>query len=100
MDINKSQTIEICKIAWRAGKKILDIYSKKFKIFRKKDKSPVTLADLESEKTIIKSINGIEFKTWSLVFNFCFGLRGPLLFLIESSEFTATINFEQFCFAC
>ena len=37
MDINKSQTIEVCKVAWRAGEKILDIYSKKFKIFRKKD---------------------------------------------------------------
>ena len=51
MDINKSQTIEVCKIAWRAGKKILDIYSKKFKIFKKKDMSPVTVADLDSNVT-------------------------------------------------
>ena len=36
MEINKFQTLEICKIAWKAGEKILDIYSRKFKIFRKK----------------------------------------------------------------
>ena len=59
MDINKSQTIEVCKVAWKAGEKILDIYSKKFKIFRKKDMSPVTIADLESEKIIIKGLKKI-----------------------------------------
>ena len=59
MEINKVQTLEICKVAWRAGKIILDIYSKKFKIFRKKDLSPVTIADLESEKTIIKGLKKI-----------------------------------------
>ena len=42
MDINKSQTIEICKIAWEAGEKILDVYSRKFKIFRK-NKCPFEL---------------------------------------------------------
>ena len=36
MEINKFQTLEICKIAWKAGEKILDIYSRKFKIFIKK----------------------------------------------------------------
>ena len=59
MKINKFQTLEICKIAWKAGEKILDIYSRKFKIFRKKDLSPVTIADLESEKTIIKGLKKI-----------------------------------------
>ena len=59
MQINKKQILEICKVSWAAGKKILKIYSKKFKIFRKKDKSPVTLADLESEKTIIKGLKEI-----------------------------------------
>ena len=59
MEINKVQTLEICKVAWRAGEIILDIYSKKFKIFRKKDLSPVTIADLESEKTIIKGLKKI-----------------------------------------
>ena len=59
MEINKAQTLEICKVAWRAGKKILEIYSKKFKIFRKKDLSPVTIADLESEKIIIKGLKKI-----------------------------------------
>ena len=50
MNINKSQTIEVCKVAWEAGKEILNIYSKKFKIFRKKDMSPVTIADFEIRK--------------------------------------------------
>ena len=31
-------------MAWDAGEKILEIYSKKFEIFKKKDASPVTLA--------------------------------------------------------
>jgi len=59
MNINKSQTIEVCKVAWEAGKEILNIYSKKFKIFRKKDMSPVTIADLKSEKIIIKGLKKI-----------------------------------------
>ena len=59
MDINKSQTIEVCKIAWKAGEKILEIYSRKFKVFRKKDMSPVTIADLQSEKIIIKGLKKI-----------------------------------------
>ena len=59
MEINKVQTLRICKIAWKAGEKILDVYSRKFKIFRKKDLSPVTMADLESEKIIIKGLKKI-----------------------------------------
>ncbi len=59
MQLNKSQILKICKLAWIAGEKILDIYSKEFQIFKKKDKSPVTLADLESEKIIIKGLNKI-----------------------------------------
>ena len=59
MQINKKQILEICKVSWTAGKKILNIYSKEFEIFRKKDMSPVTLADLESEKIIIKGLKEI-----------------------------------------
>ena len=59
MEINKFQTIELCKIAWKAGEKILDIYSRKFKIFKKKDSSPVTIADLQSEKIIINGLKEI-----------------------------------------
>ena len=59
MQLNKSQILKICKLAWIAGEKILDIYSKEFQIFKKKDMSPVTLADLESEKIIIKGLNKI-----------------------------------------
>ena len=108
MDINKSQTIEVCKVAWKAGKKILDIYSKKFKIFRKKDRSPVTIADLESEKIIIKGLKKIFNKP--IIFseesynkskkklkNFWLGdpLDGTKEFIKKNGEFTVNIAFVK-----
>ena len=59
MQINKKQILSVCKVAWDAGEKILEIYSKKFEIFKKKDASPVTLADLQSEKIIIQGLKKI-----------------------------------------
>ena len=106
MDINKSQTIEVCKVAWRAGKKILDIYSKKFKIFRKKDMSPVTIADLESEKIIIKGLKKIfnkpiifseesNNKSKNKLKNFWLvdPLDGTKEFIKKNGEFTVNIAF-------
>ena len=108
MDINKSQTIEVCKIAWRAGKKILDIYSKKFKIFRKKDMSPVTIADLESEKIIIKGLKKIfnkpiifseesNNKSKKKLKNFWLvdPLDGTKEFIKKNGEFTVNIAFVK-----
>ena len=59
MRIDRNTILKVCKLAWIAGKEIIKIYSKEFKIFKKKDMSPVTLADLESEKIIIKGLNKI-----------------------------------------
>ena len=108
MDINKSQTIEVCKIAWRAGKKILDIYSKKFKIFKKKDMSPVTVADLDSEKTIIEGLKKIfnkpiiiseesNNKSKNKLENFWLvdPLDGTKEFIKKNGEFTVNIAFVK-----
>ena len=106
MEINKVQTLEICKVAWRAGEIILDIYSKKFKIFRKKDLSPVTIADLESEKTIIKGLKKIfskptifseetNYKSKNKLNNFWLvdPLDGTKEFIKRNGEFTINIAF-------
>ena len=106
MEINKVQMLEICKVAWRAGEIILDIYSKKFKIFRKKDLSPVTIADLESEKTIIKGLKKIfskptifseetNYKSKNKLNNFWLvdPLDGTKEFIKRNGEFTVNIAF-------
>ena len=106
MEINKVQTLEICKVAWRAGEIILDIYSKKFKIFTKKDLSPVTIADLESEKTIIKGLKKIfskptifseetNYKSKNKLNNFWLvdPLDGTKEFIKRNGEFTINIAF-------
>ena len=41
-----------------AAKKVLEIYGADFKASEKEDKSPVTLADIESHKTISKVLLG------------------------------------------
>ncbi len=106
MKINKFQTLEICKIAWKAGEKILNIYSRKFKIFRKKDFSPVTIADLESEKIIIKGLKKIfnkptiiseetNYKSKSKLNSFWLvdPLDGTKEFIKKNGEFTVNIAF-------
>ena len=108
MKINKFQTLEICKIAWKAGEKVLDIYSKKFKIYRKKDLSPVTIADLESEKIIIKGLKKIfnkpniiseetnyKSKSGSKLNSFWLvdPLDGTKEFIKKNGEFTVNIAF-------
>jgi len=108
MDINKDQTLKVCKIAWKAGRKILDIYSKNFKIFKKKDLSPVTIADLESEKIIIKGLKKIfsKPKIFSEESNYKnkkklkdFWLVDPLdgtkEFIKKNGEFTVNIAFVK-----
>jgi 3'(2'), 5'-bisphosphate nucleotidase len=48
-----NQVIEIVK---KAGEKVMQIYNSDYEITNKKDKSPVTIADLESEKILIKGL--------------------------------------------
>ena len=57
--MNKIKILQICNVIWKAGEIILKIYSKKFKIYNKKDNSPVTIADFESEKIIITGLKKI-----------------------------------------
>lgn len=50
----------ICKIAYRAGKKIEEIYNRDFKINFKNDSSPLTEADLESHKIITTALKELD----------------------------------------
>ena len=106
MLINEKKILEVCKVAWDAGEKILNIYSKKFKIFKKKDMSPVTVADLESEKTIIKGLKKIfdnptifseesNYKSKKNLSNFWLvdPLDGTKEFIKKNGEFTVNIAF-------
>lgn len=46
--------LEICKeVVIEASKKILEIYNTDFEVFKKDDKSPITIADIEANKIII-----------------------------------------------
>jgi 3'(2'),5'-bisphosphate nucleotidase len=47
---------EVIEIVKKAGKKVMQIYNSDYEITNKKDKSPVTIADLESEKILIKGL--------------------------------------------
>lgn len=44
------------KLAYKAGKEVMKIYSGDFEVYTKSDLSPLTKADLESEKIIINGI--------------------------------------------
>ncbi|MDM8533788.1 3'(2'),5'-bisphosphate nucleotidase CysQ [Clostridiaceae bacterium HSG29] len=46
--------LKICKeVVLEASKKILEIYNTDFKVMKKEDKSPITLADIEANRIII-----------------------------------------------
>ncbi|BAP58304.1 3'(2'),5'-bisphosphate nucleotidase CysQ [Candidatus Tachikawaea gelatinosa] len=48
---------KICKLVYKAGKNIMTIYKQKnIEVFKKDDSSPVTIADLLSNKIIIKGL--------------------------------------------
>jgi len=50
-------TSELVNIAYKAGSLIMDIYNKDFEISIKDDNSPVTVADKNAEKLILKDLN-------------------------------------------
>ena len=56
MDPNNKQAKELIKIAFLAGKEILKIYRKPFSKKLKKDRSPVTKADLAANKVICSGL--------------------------------------------
>jgi len=49
----------VCNIALNAGNKILKYFNTDYKIIKKKDNSPLTSADLESNKVIINELSKI-----------------------------------------
>ena len=59
MDPNNKQAQELIKIAFLAGKEILKIYKKPFSKKLKKDRSPVTKADLAANRVICKGLRNI-----------------------------------------
>ena len=52
--------LSYCNIAIQAGLKILDHYKKKLEIVKKLDKSPLTKADLDSNRIIIEGLKKID----------------------------------------
>ena len=59
MNPNNKQAQELIKIAFLAGKEILKIYKKPFSKKLKKDKSPVTKADLAANRIICTGLKNI-----------------------------------------
>jgi 3'(2'), 5'-bisphosphate nucleotidase len=51
---------KIIKTAKKAGEEILNYYSQEIEVYQKEDDSPLTKADLASQKVIMKSLNKID----------------------------------------
>ena len=56
---NNKLLLDICNIAILAGEEILHFYNKDIEVTHKDDSSPLTKADLASNKLIIDSLNGL-----------------------------------------
>ena len=52
---------KVLEIVKEAGDKAMEIYGRKFSIEEKEDKSPVTEADLASEKILIEGLESFGF---------------------------------------
>jgi len=57
---NKKLLLDICNIAILAGDEILHFYNEDIEVTRKVDSSPLTKADLTSNKLIIDSLNSLD----------------------------------------
>ena len=57
---NNELLLEICKISLLAGDEILQIYNDKIEVIQKKDLSPLTKADIASNKIILRSLVAID----------------------------------------
>ena len=57
---NNELLLEICKISTLAGDEILQIYNDKIEVVQKKDLSPLTKADIASNKIILRSLEAID----------------------------------------
>jgi 3'(2'), 5'-bisphosphate nucleotidase len=57
---NNELLLEICKISLLAGNEILKIYNEEIEVVQKKDLSPLTKADIASNKIILRSLETID----------------------------------------
>ena len=60
LDLNSDLLLKASNIAIRAGSEIMKFYSGDPEIFTKKDNSPLTQADLSSNKIIIEELKKID----------------------------------------
>ena len=103
---NNELLLEICKISLLAGDEILQIYNDKIDVVQKEDLSPLTKADIASNKIILRSLvaidNGIpvlseeslvnwnERKKWNKYW-LVDPLDGTKEFIKKNGEFTVNI---------
>ena len=108
LDLNSDLLLKISNIAIRAGSEIMKFYSEDPEIFTKKDNSPLTLADLSSNKIIIEELKKIdetipilseetlidwqERKRWNKYW-LVDPLDGTKEFIKKNGEFTVNIAF-------
>ncbi len=99
---------QVCDIARRAGQRIMEVYRGEFGVETKADSSPVTEADLQSEKIILQALQeltpelpavseeAVERGEIPNVSNGCFWLVDPLdgtrEFVNRRDEFTVNIG--------
>ena len=103
--MNLDKELKVAKeISLLAGKKIAEIYSESFDVYFKDDKTPLTKADLEANKIIIKRLKK-EFPSYDIISEeddkiselkseFCFiidPLDGTKEFVNKNDEFTVNI---------
>ena len=57
---NKELLLKICNISFRAGDEILKFYNEEIEVVHKEDLSPLTKADIASNKIILRSLARID----------------------------------------
>ena len=108
LDLNSDLLLKASNIAIRAGSEIMKFYSEDPEIFTKKDNSPLTQADLSSNKIIIEELKKIdetipilseetlidwqERKRWNKYW-LVDPLDGTKEFIKKNGEFTVNIAF-------
>ena len=111
MNINENILLELCNAAISAGSKVLEFYELDTEVFYKKDESPLTKADLDSNKILIRSISKITpnvpilseegFIAWETRKNWekywlIDPLDGTKEFIKKNDEFTINISLIEF----
>jgi len=111
MKINKNILLQLCNAAITAGNRVLEFYELDTEIIYKEDKSPLTKADLVSNKILLSSISKItpnvpilseeEFIEWDTRKNWeTYWLIDPLdgtkEFIKKNDEFTINIALIEY----